>query len=464
MYRKKIILFILLIAAVLSPLDFYIVNLALTAIQQDLHAEPASLQMIVSFYTAAYAVFQITGGRLGDLMGRKRMFLCGLFGFITASLICGCAPDTTVLIAGRVLQGIAGAIMAPQVLAIIQVVYTPEEKIRVMGYYSFTFGLAAVLGQLLGGLLIAMNIAGLGWKVIFLINVPIGIVALIAGLKYLPEHKSEQQGPIDWLGICLLSACLLLVIYPLTCGFDLYWPLRIKVMLGMSIPVLLLFFWYENRLMQRGRTPLIDMRILRYPQLAGGIGTAFLFYTSGIFYLALGLFLQNGLHWQAMQAGLAIIPFGLGFLICSLAAASITRYIGDRILLLGISLYAAGFTLMIAALWQPAGQSGILFYVGLWVAGMGMGFTLSSIVRISLNGIPQAFIGLGSGLINFALQIGSALGVALIGQVFFDVAAGNNYAIAFRETLMVVVVLLLLALVPGYRLVRKQAAVKKGQA
>lgn len=455
---KKIVLCVLLTATILSPLDFYIVNLALTPIEESLNASASHLQMIISFYTSAYAVFQITGGRLGDLLGRKQMFILGLTGFILSSFMCGLASTSWVLITGRVLQGVSGAIMAPQILAIIHTVFTEKEQPFVMGLYSFSFGLAAVLGQLLGGVLISLNILGLGWKIVFLINLPIGLLALIGAIKFIPkqELKKTKEG-IDWLGIFLLSLCLGLIIYPLTQGMEEGWSAWIVATMATSIPVFMLFVAYEKYLVRKQRNPLIDIAVFKSRNLVLGASIAFLFYCSGIFYLALGIYLQKGLGWTSVQAGFAIMPFGLGFILSSLISSSITKWIGNKVLSLGLFGYGLGFTLIIVALsFQNAVST--MFYTGLFIAGLGMGLTLSSIVRISLHHINEKFVGLASGVINSSLQIGSAIGVAAIGGLFFSWNETLGYAKAFQGSLLIVVGLLVVASILAYVLIHKTKA------
>lgn len=439
--NKALILIILLIATILSPLDFYIVNLSLTPIQKGLGATAGQLQMIVSFYTCAYAIFQITGGRLGDLLGRKQMFMTGLMGFILASAMCGLATSITVMIVGRVIQGISGAIMAPQVLAIIHVTFSEKEKTRVMALYSFTFGLAAVLGQYLGGLLIACNIFGLGWRIIFLMNIPIGCLAWIGAAFLLPNAPKESADKIDAFGIALLSLALGLIVYPLTLIAENGWNVSIIAMLLGSILFLISFVLYQKKMIAKGRSPLIDIAVFKYRNLSIGSTVAFLFYSSGIFYLAIGIYLQEDQHWNALDAGTAIIPFGLGFLISSLSSPAIVRHIGDVILNVGILTKALGFLFIIYSV-SLVNPTSYLFYVGLFFAGCGMGLTLSSIARISLAGIPHKYAGLASGVINCALQIGSAIGVAGIGSAFFSLYKDNGYAYSFQISLAIVVALL----------------------
>lgn len=454
--RKGIILLILLIATILSPLDFYIANLALTPIQKGLHTTSGQLQMVVSFYTCAYAVFQITGGRLGDLFGRKQMFLTGLMGFILSSGICGLAISPQMIILGRVLQGISGAIMAPQILAIIHVTYSEKEKTRVMALYSFTFGLAAVLGQYLGGLLIEHNILNMGWRVIFLINIPIGLIAWFGAVFLLPKPaKSETRGTIDGWGMLLLSLGLGLVVYPLTLVTEHGWSSSVWSMLLCSMLLLIFFVKYQKWMLFKGKEPLIDLSVFKYKNLTIGSIVAFLFYCSGIFYLGLGIYLQEYLRWSAIDAGTAIIPFGIGFLLSSLGSPCVVKWIGNRILNIGILIKAIGLFILIYSLSLPQ-PIGLLFYVALFIAGSGMGLTLSSIVRISLLGVAHKHAGVASGVINCALQIGSAIGVAGLGSLFFHYGKVQDYSYAFQMTLGALIVLFMVAFALSFLITKKR--------
>lgn len=324
--NKWFALGILLIATILSPLDFYIVNLALTPMQQGLKASSGQLQMIVSFYTCAYAVFQISGGRFGDLYGRKKMFCIGLIGFVSSSVLCGISPNATVMIVGRILQGVFGAVMIPQVLAIIHLLFDDNQKRKVMALYSFTFGIAAALGQYLGALLIELNLFNLGWRIIFLINLPIGIIALIGALIALPNKEKTENITIDYLGTLLMSMGLVAFIYPLTSIGDKGFSLSTAIYLVIAVILLYLFVKLENKRRNENKSILINFSIFKFKNLRLGVIIAFLYYCSGIFYLALGIYLQEELKWTAMEAGKAIIPFGFGFLLMSLSSSIINKF------------------------------------------------------------------------------------------------------------------------------------------
>ena len=421
---------VLLLGAFLPPLDFYIVNLALPAIRDGLQATGGQLQLIVSCYSSAYAVFLITGGRLGDLYGRKRMFIAGLASFIVASAICGLAPNGSILIIGRILQGASAAVLAPQVLATIRTIFSVQEQPRVIGLYGSVFGLASIVGQLLGGALITLHPFSLTWQSIFLINVPIGIAALIGAMKFLPEIKPSKRTQIDWVGVLLLSLLLGSIIYPLTRGREAGWPAWTFISFAASVPLLALFIWFERWLGRVGSSPLVDLNLFKNRTFVTGLAMAFLFYCISVFFLTFGIYLQNGLGWTSLASGIGILPFAFGFFAGTLRSAKLYARVGNHILSIGFGLLAGGFAITAAALYASLGP-GIIFYVGLICAGVGQGLLQPSTVRIVLAEVEPEQAGLAAGVVTSTLQIGAAVGVAAVGSVFFAVLGQQAGAIAY---------------------------------
>lgn len=439
-------LVVLLVGAILPPLDYFIVNLALPAIRDGLGAQPAELQLVVSAYACANGVAQITGGRLGDLYGRKRIFMTGMAGFVLASTLCGLADSGSVLVAGRILQGLFAAILAPQVLATIRSVFTPHEQVRVMGLYGFVFGLAAVIGQLGGGALISLHPFGLGWRSIFLVNLPIGVLALLGSWRFIPESRPPRGQRIDLPGTLLLSLFLLMLIYPLTRGREAGWPLWMLACLAGSLPLLGLLLRVEWRRLVRGHDPLLDVRLFRNPVVALGLALAFLFYTMSAFFLTYGIYLQGGLHWSPLASGLAILPFGLGFLSSPLLMPRLVYRLGGyRVLTLGFALLAAGLATSAALAGTGAPSPG--FYVGLMAIGLGQGLVLPSVVRLVLAEVAPERAGVASGMVTATLQIGAAVGAATLGGVFFSrlgvTPHAADYVHAFRTSMFALVAILL---------------------
>lgn len=436
---------VLLIGAILPPLDYFIVNLALPAIGTGLRASNAELQFVISAYACANGVALITGGRLGDLYGRKRMFILGMAGFVAASALCGLAPNASVLIGGRVLQGIFAAILTPQVLATIRSAFDPTEQVRVMGLFGFVYGLAAVVGQLGGGALISLHPFGLGWRAIFLVNLPIGLVALVGSWCYLPESRPPTGARLDLPGTALLSIMLLLLIYPLTRGRELDWPLWTWASFTAAALVLPLLIWVERRRQQRGRDPLLDLRLFGNPVVSLGLLLAFLFYWMSVFFLAFGIYLQSGLQWTPLDAGLAILPFGIGFLAAPLLLPRLIARLGAPMTLTSsFALLAGGLAL--AAQLAGTGSLPWGFYLGLTLAGAGQGLTLPSVLRIVLAEVEPQRAGVASGMVTAMLQIGSAVGAAVLGGVYFSVLGhrplAKDYAFAFTHAMHVLVAIL----------------------
>src|SRR5580658_1312962 len=319
--RRWLALPILLIGAFLPVLDFNVVNLALPAIRQNLGATSSEVQFVISAYAATYAVFLITGGRLGDLFGRRRMFVLGVAGFTIASVLCGVAWSPDVLIAGRILQGLTATVMAPQVLASIRVLFPPAEQGSALALYGATFGLANICGQVLGGVLVSSHPFGWAWQAIFLVNVPIGLVAFIGGWLYLRDSRAEQAQRLDVGGVVLLSLTLGLLVYPLVEGRVTGWPTWIVAMLAASPLALMAFIGFEARLSARGDDPLVALHLLRNSAFATGLVMALAFYMLSSFYLTFAVYLQSGLHVSPLAAGLATLPFATGFFVSSLVSS-----------------------------------------------------------------------------------------------------------------------------------------------
>jgi EmrB/QacA subfamily drug resistance transporter len=276
--RRWPTLIILLLAAFMNLLDVSIVNIAIPSIQRDLHASYADVQWALAGYTLAYALVLITGGRLGDTFGRKRLFLIGVAGFTIMSALCGAAQTPGMLIACRVAQGAMGAIMVPQVLAVIQIIFPPAERIKALAGFGITAGLGTVSGPLLGGLLIQHSLFGLSWRPIFLINVPVGILAVIAASVLVRESRAPRPPRLDPGGVALVSAALLLLLYPLVQGRQYGWPTWTFVSMAVSAPVFALFVLYERAKARRDGSPLIEMSLFRERGFSAGMAIAISFF------------------------------------------------------------------------------------------------------------------------------------------------------------------------------------------
>jgi EmrB/QacA subfamily drug resistance transporter len=421
--RRWLALPVLLAGAFLPPLDFFIVNVALPSIRTALHASAAQLQFVISAYAATYAVFLITGGRLGDLYGRRRLFLLGIGGFTLASLLCGLAWSSEALLAGRMLQGLTAAALAPQVLASIRVMFPHSEQPRALGLYSATFGVAATLGALLGGALVSSHFWGMGWQLIFLVNLPVGAAALIAGFMLLRESREEHALRLDLGGVALLSIALALLVYPLVEGREQGWPAWTYVMLACSLLMFVVFVHFETHVARNGGSPLIDVRLFAEGDFSLGIVAALGIYLTSSFFLTYAVYLQSGLQHNAWEAGLATIPFTIGFFCGSMLASRLIDALGHRALPLACACEAFGFGTLIATVLHALPHAALI--PALALAGFGFGVALPALIRAVISGVETRHAGLASGVVITALQISAALGVAIIGGVFYAVLHGQ---------------------------------------
>lgn len=443
---------VLLIGAFLPPLDFFIVNIALPSIRSGLAITPAQVQLVISGYAASYAVFLITGGRLGDLLGRRRVFLAGIAGFGVSSLICGLASSPTMLIVGRVLQGLSAAAMAPQGLASIHTLFPEHERSRALAVYGATIGFAAVIAQALGGLLISANVFDLQWRAIFLINLPIVVAVFIGAIPLLPDSRSKNPAPLDRIGAVLCALAVGLLVLPLVEGREAEWPWWLCLML-MSSPIVAAGFWrYETLLERRGGTPLVSPQLSRSPGLVAGLTGVLFFYVISAFFLTFSVYLQDALGATPLLSGLMFVPFGVGFLIGPLTTPFAIRLFGRFVPAMGMMLEVLGCLILSAGVaTAPTGESPDLALVILAVGllGFGQGWALPTLIRTVIDRAPIGGSGMISGVVNSALQISASLGVAVLGGVFYALAgpeqSPSSLANGFIATLLGIAVCLVVS-------------------
>jgi EmrB/QacA subfamily drug resistance transporter len=418
--RRWLALVVVLVASFMDLLDITIVNVAIPSIHDDLHAAYTQTQWIVSGYALAFAVVLITGSRLGDIFGRKRLFMIGMAGFTASSALCGTAVDPAMLIASRFAQGAMAALMIPQVLAIIQVTFPPAERGKVFGVYGGVAGSASVAGPVLGGLLVQWNLAGWHWRPIFLVNIPVGVAGLIAAWFVIGDSKAPGARRLDLPGAALATIAVGMLVYPLTEGHALGWPAWTFALMAGSVPVFALFAWY-----QRGRTdsPLVELSLFRVRSFTAGLGVAVLFWVGfGGFFLTWMLYMQAGLGWSPLHAGLT----GVAFAVPTAAAAGasvqfLTPRFGRKVLLGGAAAAGAGFGLYLyLSSHYGAGIHSWQMIAPLAVNGIGFGLIVAPLIDLVLSGVPRQHAGSASGLLNTIQQLGIALGIALLGTIFFD--------------------------------------------
>jgi EmrB/QacA subfamily drug resistance transporter len=425
--RRWLALGVVLIAVFMQLMDISIVNVAIPSIQRDLDASYSQVQWVLAGYQLAFAVALITGGRLGDIYGRKRLFLIGVSGFTIASALCGFAQNPAMLVGSRFLQGAMGALMFPQALSVTQVEFPQRERGAAFGITGAVIGLATISGPLLGGLLIAGNVLGLDWRPIFLVNLPLGVLAVAAAVVLLRESRAEGALRLDPGGVAIVSAALLLLIYPLVEGRDLDWPAWTFLLMAASVPVFALFALYERRKTRKDNSPLVVLGLFRERAFVSGLLLNAVFF-SGVaaFFLTFSLFLQIGLGFTALHSGLTTIPFSVGTAIGSAVSVRLAPRLGRAILSLGCLLLVAGMLAVIATVSRYGeGIHSWQLLPALVICGLGLGCTIPPLLNVILAGISGRNAGSASGVLSTTQQVGGALGVAIIGVIFFGLLSSQ---------------------------------------
>jgi len=407
--------------------DVTIVNVATPEIRQDLEASPAILQLVVSGYLVASATFLITGARLGHLLGYRRMFLVGVALFGTASLACGLAPSGPVLVAARVAQGVAGALAFPQVLTGIQVHFAAAERNRALSLYSLALAGGAVVGQLVGGLLISADVLGLGWRTVFLVNVPVTAAVVAIGGRVIPRDATRDRArSLDLSGALALSVAVLLLVLPLALGREQGWPVWTYVSMAASAPVLALFVVLERRRGIAGRVPLVDLDLICRPAIAWGLlpqALAVSTYYALLFVQA--QYLQHGLGWSAALSGLSLVPWVAAFGVPGRLINRLPVRVVPRMPVIGctlMSLTFAGLALTTVAGLRP----GTVFLILMAMGGFGLGSSFSAIlVHLTTAATPRQAPDI-SGVFTTTQQIAGSIGVAALGTVYVAASAGTG--------------------------------------
>ncbi|MYS95390.1 MULTISPECIES: MFS transporter [Streptomyces] len=432
-------LFTVLLAAALPLIDFFIVNVALPTIGADLAASESVLELVVAGYGVSYAVLLVLGGRLGDLFGRRRLFLVGMAAFGLTSLACGLAPGAWSLVAARVAQGASAAAMLPQVLATIQATTTGPRRAKAMGLYGATAGLSMVAGQILGGVLVAADIAGTGWRSVFLVNVPVVLAGLVLAVRAVPETRSTRPEPVDVPGTVLLAASLLTLLVPLTEGRAAGWPLWTWLSLAAFPFAAAAFYVVERRADREGRTPLVPPSLFALTSLRRGLLLVLPFsigFSGFMFVIAVAL--QQGAGLDPVAAGLALAPLAVVFFVFSLLGPRLVARYGTRVVTAGAALQGLGLALMALAAWRFWPHLGFVELLpGAAVAGAGQALQLPVVYRVILSEVPAARAGVGSGVMITTQQSALALGVATLGTLFLSLVPGMGMRDALVTTLLV---------------------------
>lgn len=419
-------------------LDFFIVNVALPSMRVRLHASQSSLEWVVAGYSLAFSTVLVTASRAGDRFGRRFVLGIGLALFAASSAACGLAPTAGALVACRIVQGVSGGLVMPTVMAILGTLYEGEARVRAISVNATVMGVAAASGQLIGGALIRIAPAGVGWRLVFLINVPVAAAALATLRRRLPETRVDSAPGLDPIGTTLLTAALTSLVLPLIEGRQLGWPTWTEATLAASPALLGLFLWYERRLRCIGGTPLIDLRLFGSRVVAAGLLIQLaLWCGQASFFLVLALFLQEGRGMGALEAGLVFGAVSLPYLATSLRAPVLMAHRGARSVIGGGALVlAAGHALLaVAGLAGGAHAPLAAFVPGMALVGAGMGLCISPVAAAVLSGISPMEVGAASGVLSTVQQVGNSVGVALTGIIFFA-SVESGYGRAFSWSVL----------------------------
>jgi EmrB/QacA subfamily drug resistance transporter len=434
--RRWLAATVLMAAVLMDMIDLTIVNVALPTVRRDLGASATQLEWVVSAYMLAFAAVLITAGSLGDLLGRKRLFLAGIAAFGIASLGAGLSQTPAELIAARVVQGAAAAVMTPQLLATFRTIFSGRERGQAFGLYGAVLGLASAVGLLLGGVLTSANLFGWGWRSVFFVNIPIALASFAGSARFVPETRERSSGRIDFAGAALLTAALVAIVYPLLEGRSLGWPAWIWALLGAGVLALAVLGLVEARRQHARIAPLLRTRLFRVPAFTAGLVIQLAF-AAGIqgFFLVFTLWVQAGQHYSPLRAGLTTIAFSAGSFVLAPQAVPLAQRFGRLVLAIGGLLFAAGIVgVDVGAHHVGAGTSPWPLVPGLFVAGAGLALLVIPLANVVLAAVPAEAAGGASGLFSTAQQLGGAIGVAVAGTIFFGFLSRHPFVAAFIHT------------------------------
>jgi len=444
--RRWWVLAIVVAAQFMFGVDAFVVNVAIPTIAVDLHATPAQIESVIAIYLIAYATLVVTGGRLGDVHGTKSVFLAGVLGFTATSLWCGLAQSGAELIIARLAQGATAALMVPQVLATLHLLFTDETRSRAFGIYGIVLGLAGAAGFLLGGLLVTIDLAHTGWRSVFFVNVPCGLVIAVAAWQIMPAVPRRPSTRLDIRGSVVLFAGLLCMIGPLLFGRDVGWAPWLWAVMLIGGTILFAFLKLEHAVARAGGMPLIDLTLLADAAFLRGLGAAFFFFVANLsFYLVMTLFMQRGLKIPPLAAGLAFVPLALAFVLASRHSGARAKHRGTKVLIEGCALQIAG----LAALALMAGlidaPTPIALALVMIIFGYGQGMVMTPLSGAVLSTVKSVAAGAASGMYGTIAQIGNAAGVAAIGAVFFAIESLQSARAGFLASLALFAALIMIS-------------------
>jgi MFS family permease len=425
--RRWWVLAIVVSAQFMFGVDAFIVNVAIPTIAAELQASSAQIEAVIAIYLIAYATLVVTGGRLGDIHGTRNVFIAGVFGFTVTSLWCGLAQSGPELIMARLAQGAAAALMVPQVLATIHLLFADGSRGRAFGIYGIVLGLAGAAGFLLGGILVTLDLAGLGWRAVFFVNAPFGAIIIAAAVKLVPMVPRRAGTRLDIPGAIVLFVGLLCLIGPLLFGHDVHWSPWVWLAMAAGLAIVAGFLRLERFVASRGGMPLIDLALLSDLAFMRGLVAVFFFFFANLsFYLVMTMFMQKALQIPPLQAGLVFIPLALTFVIASRHSGVRAKHRGTRVLIEGCAVQLAGLAALVAVIESVSAPSAIVLALVLTIFGYGQGLVMAPLSSVVLSTVKPASAGAGSGMYGTVAQIANAAGVAAIGAVFFAIEAAGS--------------------------------------
>lgn len=440
--RRWWVLAIVVAAQFIFVVDAFVVNVAIPSIRVSLHATTGEIQGVIVLYQIAFATLIITGGRLGDISGSKPVFLLGLIGFTLASLWCGLARSGGELVLGRAVQGAAAALMIPQVLATIHRLFQDTERGRAFGIYGFTLGFGAAVGFGLGGWLVALDVAKLGWRTIFFVNVPIGLVLAGGALWLMPSIPAKPGARLDLIGAVVLLSALLCIIGPLLLGADFGWAPWLFAVIAAGLLMLAAMWPLERWIERRGNgLPLVHLDLLQDRDFAIGLLAVFFFTFANIsFYLVLTLYMQLGLGFSPLQSGTVVLPLAIGFAIVSRVAGPRAQRRGITALIEGCAVQLAGLAILATAVAMASPLQAPTLAVLLVAFGAGQAMVMAPLYGLVLSKVPTAHAGSGGGVISTVSQTGNGSGVAVIGALYYAAQGAHSAGDALLSSLAILAV------------------------
>ncbi|RXH21533.1 ATP-binding protein [Bradyrhizobium nanningense] len=443
--RRWWILATVVAAQFMFGVDAFIVNVAIPTIAVELKATPAQIESVIAIYLIAYATLVVTGGRLGDIHGTRNVFLAGVLGFTLTSLWCGLALSGAELIIARLAQGATAALMVPQVLATLHLLFTDGQRSRAFAIYGIVLGLAGAAGFLLGGLLITVDLAGTGWRSVFFVNVPAGLVIAFVAWRIMPSVPRQSGTRLDIKGSVVLFAGLLCLIGPLLFGHDVGWAPWLWAVMAVGGGILAAFLKLEHAVARAGGMPLIDLTLLADAAFLRGLVAALFFFLANLsFYLVMTLLMQRGLKIPPLTAGMAFLPLALAFVVASRHSGARARHRGSRVLIEGCAIQIVGLAALALVAGFVDAPTPILLAFTMIIFGYGQGLVMAPLSGAVLSTVKPVAAGSASGVYGTIAQIGNAAGVAAIGAVYFAVEALQSTRAGFLVSLGLFVTLILI--------------------